>query len=44
MNFDFVYKICTKSEWRDAKENMQDMNNYSKILYTKFKSDIINKK
>ena len=21
MNFDFVYKICTKSEWRDAKEN-----------------------
>ena len=21
MNFDFVYKICTKSEWNDAKEN-----------------------
>ena len=29
---------------KEAKENMQDMNNYSKILYTKFKSDIINKK
>ena len=21
MNFDFVYKICTKSEWNNAKEN-----------------------
>ena len=21
MNFDFVYKICTKYEWNDAKEN-----------------------
>lgn len=21
MNFDFVYKICTKSEWEDAKRN-----------------------
>ena len=21
MNFDFVYKICTKSEWNTAKEN-----------------------
>ena len=21
MNFDFVYKICTKSEWNDAKQN-----------------------
>ena len=26
---------------KEAKENMQDMNNYSKILYTKFKNDII---
>ena len=29
---------------QSAKKNMKDMNNYSKILYTKFKSDIINKK
>ena len=21
MNFDFVYKICTKSEWSEAKQN-----------------------
>ena len=21
MNFDFVYKICTKSEWNEAKQN-----------------------
>ena len=26
---------------KDAKENMKNMNNYSKILYTKFKNDII---
>ena len=26
---------------KDAKENMTNMNNYSKILYTKFKNDII---
>ena len=26
---------------RDARENMTNMNNYSKILYTKFKNDII---
>ena len=29
---------------KDARENMTNMNKYSKILYTKFKSDIINKK
>jgi len=26
---------------KEAKENMENMNNYSKILYTKFKNDII---
>ena len=26
---------------KEAKENMKNMNNYSKILYTKFKNDII---
>ena len=26
---------------KDAKENMTNMNNYSKILYTNFKNDII---
>ena len=29
---------------KDAKENMTNMNNYSKILYTKFKNDIIHNK
>ena len=33
-----IFKPIQESE---AKANMKNMNNYSKILYSKFKSDIL---